>query len=241
MKHATSRRAAFARWTGQESTLKAGVGVAVVTALVFVIWLIWVVVSLAGRVERADGAIAQQRTAIARADTDRKALATAVSEANAKLKSLGQTPVIVPPPPAGVVSSAQIDAAVARYCATGLCTPRNGRDAPAPTPAQVEAAVRAVCADDACKGADGAAPSDAQIGSAVAAYCASNTCRGEDGTDGTNGTNGTDGKDGTATPGTYTCPDGQVVAGFTVSVGGAVTLDCRDIPGQPNPNPTNGG
>lgn len=45
---------------------------------------------------------------------------------------------------------------------------------------------------------------------------------------GPEGPPGTDGSNGTATPGTYTCPDGQYVAGFTVADNGDVTLDCRD-------------
>lgn len=51
---------------------------------------------------------------------------------------------------------------------------------------------------------------------------------GRDGVDGQDGADGADGNDGTATPGTYTCADGQYLAGFTVGVDGSVTLDCRD-------------
>lgn len=68
---------------------------------------------------------------------------------------------------------------------------------------------------------------------------------GAEGSDGTDGSDGNDGQNGqtgatgpqgeqgpvgpagTAQPGTYTCPDGQYLAGFTVAGDGAVTLDCR--------------
>ena len=229
MKHAPNRRTAFLRWTGKESTLKAGIIVAIVALVVFVAWLVLLVFSLAGRAEKADTAIRQQQTAITRADLDRKALADGLATANAALKKVGQPPVAVPPPPPGSISSAQIDAAVARYCASGLCVPaagKKGDTGPAPTPAQISAAVTAYCAAGACAGTNGGTgpgPSDEQVASAVAAYCATNTC-------------GTRGSDGTATPGTYTCPVGEVVHGFTVASSGAVTLDCQKAAGPPNNN-----
>ncbi|UIU47053.1 collagen-like protein [Microcystis phage MinS1] len=47
---------------------------------------------------------------------------------------------------------------------------------------------------------------------------------------GPEGPPGPAGTSGTAQPGTYTCPDGQYVAGFAVGDAGGVTLDCRDLP-----------
>lgn len=51
--------------------------------------------------------------------------------------------------------------------------------------------------------------------------------QGEPGAQGEQGPPGPQGVPGTVTPGTYSCPDGQYVAGFTVSPGGGVELDCR--------------
>lgn len=58
---------------------------------------------------------------------------------------------------------------------------------------------------------------------------------GEPGPPGPAGDPGQDGRDGTAQPGTYTCPDGQYVAGLTVGDAGAVFLDCRPLPADPAP------
>lgn len=41
------------------------------------------------------------------------------------------------------------------------------------------------------------------------------------------GAQGPQGPAGTANPGTYSCPDGQYVAGFTIGDAGGVSLDCR--------------
>jgi hypothetical protein len=46
------------------------------------------------------------------------------------------------------------------------------------------------------------------------------------GAPGTDGATGPVGPAGTALPGTYTCPDGEVLHGLTVADDGAVTLDC---------------
>lgn len=43
------------------------------------------------------------------------------------------------------------------------------------------------------------------------------------------GPQGPRGPQGTARPGTYTCPDGEYVGGFTISVEGAVTLSCKPL------------
>lgn len=48
------------------------------------------------------------------------------------------------------------------------------------------------------------------------------------------GADGKNGANGTATPGTYSCPDTQYVAGFTIAADGNVTLTCAGLlpPGQ---------
>jgi len=70
---------------------------------------------------------------------------------------------------------------------------------------------------------------------------------GQDGKDGQPGADGVDGEDGTpgsALPGTYTCPDGEHVVGFTIAADGAVELDCQARtppviePPVPTPTPT---
>lgn len=64
----------------------------------------------------------------------------------------------------------------------------------------------------------------------------SGLCRGPQGEPGADGKDGKDGKDGvagTAKPGTYACPDGEYVTGFTVAADGAVALSCR----PPSPLP----
>lgn len=63
-------------------------------------------------------------------------------------------------------------------------------------------------------------------------------CRGPQGVHGEQGPAGADstvpgpegprGPQGTARPGTYACPDGEVMTGFTVAEDGAVTLACED-------------
>lgn len=47
------------------------------------------------------------------------------------------------------------------------------------------------------------------------------------------GPKGDPGPPGTARPGTYTCSDGEYVAGFTIGDAGAVTLDCRPLTTDP--------
>jgi hypothetical protein len=50
---------------------------------------------------------------------------------------------------------------------------------------------------------------------------------GEQGPMGPPGPEGPQGPQGTAKPGTYTCPDGEFVAGLTIAADGSVTLTCR--------------
>jgi hypothetical protein len=56
---------------------------------------------------------------------------------------------------------------------------------------------------------------------------------GPKGEQGNQGPQGDTGPAGTANPGTYSCPDGQVVVGFTVSGDGSVNLSCQQqfLPG----------
>lgn len=52
--------------------------------------------------------------------------------------------------------------------------------------------------------------------------------QGLQGVHGDQGPMGPPGPQGTAQPGTYACPDGEVMSGFTVDPDGAVTLACQD-------------
>lgn len=51
--------------------------------------------------------------------------------------------------------------------------------------------------------------------------------QGEPGPQGVHGEQGAQGPRGTARPGTYACPDGEHMTGFTVDAEGAVTLSCQ--------------
>lgn len=63
--------------------------------------------------------------------------------------------------------------------------------------------------------------------------------QGEPGADSTvPGPQGARGPQGTAQPGTYTCPDGEYMTGFTVDVEGAVTLACKPFTAPPIIGPT---
>lgn len=61
--------------------------------------------------------------------------------------------------------------------------------------------------------------------------------QGEPGPQGVHGEQGAQGPRGTAKPGTYTCPDGEHMTGFTVDAEGAVTLSCQ-APTPPAIGPT---
>ncbi|HEX7717139.1 MAG TPA: hypothetical protein VF416_07610, partial [Marmoricola sp.] len=50
--------------------------------------------------------------------------------------------------------------------------------------------------------------------------------KGDTGPQGPAGPAGADGKDGSVTPGTYGCPDGQVMTGVVVAADGSMTVQC---------------
>lgn len=53
-------------------------------------------------------------------------------------------------------------------------------------------------------------------------------CQGPQGVHGPQGPQGPEGPQGTAKPGTYACPDGEVVTGLSIAEDGTVTLACKD-------------
>ncbi|MDN4174744.1 hypothetical protein QWY28_17415 [Nocardioides sp. SOB77] len=58
---------------------------------------------------------------------------------------------------------------------------------------------------------------------------ADSTVPGPAGPQGPAGERGEPGPAGTARPGSYTCPDGEYLAGFDIADGGSVTLTCRPL------------
>ena len=179
----------------------------------FVIWLVWMVASL------AEENISQN---------------AALDQANERLVELGEEPVETPEPQAPIVqppaqvSTDRIERAVAQYLATNPPDDgvdgrpgTDGTDAPSTaqvvqqvTPAVREAVVDYIAAnpsadgqdgDDGSPGGDGApgpSPSDEQVAAAVAAYCDSHDgCRGPAGADST--VPGPQGPEGPAGPAAY--------------------------------------
>lgn len=189
-----------------------------------VLWLAWMVAHTNDRLADAE----TKRVSLEEAATRN---AAAVSTLSAQVEALGGKPVVdvddLPVGPQGETgeqgergetgepgpppSAAQIDAALARYCAQGRC------DGDAPTASQVSAAVTTYCdARGECRGEAGRAgangrpgangrngsdgkdappPTREQIAAAVSAYCAARgECRGPAGTDGAPGADGSDGR-----------------------------------------------
>jgi hypothetical protein len=119
-----------------------------------------------------------------------------------------------------------------------------GRTGPGPTAAQIAAAVDDWCSAGMCRGEAGdrgqagvdstvAGPQGSQgepgQDSTVPGPAGPAGQDGEDGADSTiPGPQGIRGPQGTAKPGTYACPDGEFMTGFTVDPDGAVTLACQD-------------
>ena len=162
------------------------------------------IVTMLGLVTYRQGVAAQRAEA---QDAEILALQAGLEEANARLEAEGEAPVPVPEPvdpgtdppvvqpfPVGP-TTAQMDAALERYCATHDCTP-------GPTRAQVTEALADLCSEIRCRGEDGEdstvpgpPPTAEQIDAAQARYCdARNECRGADGSNGADGDDGVPGR-----------------------------------------------
>jgi hypothetical protein len=222
--------------------------VAAALLVVLVAWLIWMVVVTSQRLDVAESTRADREAQVVELVEQQANLSEAaehnsqIAEALAQqVRRLGERPVAKPeatpepfpgPPgepgqrgpmgPSGPApSAAEIQSAVAVYCASGRC---DGRD---PTATQVAAAVATYCdgrgecrgpagsdgqdgadgrnGEDGAPGADGRdgadgsdapPPSQAQVDQAVATYCdARGGCRGPKGDRGEPGTDGRDGQD----------------------------------------------
>lgn len=133
-----------------------------------------------------------------------------------------------------------------------------GRRGPGPTQEQIDAAVDDWCNAGMCqgeRGAKGAIGDTGAIGAdgrgILSMQCATGgwaidytdgftdtdagPCQGPQGVHGEQGPastvpgpKGDTGPQGTAKPGDYTCPDGEVMRGFSIAEDGAVTLACED-------------
>lgn len=131
---------------------------------------------------------------------------------------------------------------------------------PAPTTAQLDAAQARYCdAHSECRGPGGANGADGRgilsmqcaVGGWIIKYSdgltddAAGPCQGPQGVHGEQGpastVPGPEGPQGTAKPGDYACPDGEHMTGFSVAQDGAVTLSCEPAPpviGPPDPTPS---
>lgn len=200
-------------------------------------------------VETSASALASSASALASANTRQDDL---LREANRRLRRAGEPTVPIPPTPTAVqgergpgptaaelrtelrtvcattslcrpsISAAALDAAVDRWCdAHSDCTapavpgPTGPPGSPGATGGVGPAGPPGPSGPAGETGPQGPGPTDEQLAAAVAAYCAGGNCKGEDG------------KDGSVVPGTYACPDGEAMVGFTVDDAGVVAPSCR--------------
>lgn len=227
--------------------LKSVMPIVVMTAASIVAALAFIGVSdLRGGLEDATA----RNTSLEADLNEQEAASAALAE---QVKRLGGKPVVDPPvstPSEGQrdpgPTDAQVEAAVADYCAGNRCKPTVSRS-------QVAAAVADYCAGGACRartgartdgadgtdgtdgqdgtdgkdGAPGPGPTAEQIASAVADYCADGRCSepGKDGKD------GADGKDATITPSGMDCPEGERVNGVHLLADGSLTVSCAPLIG----------
>lgn len=208
--------------------------------------IVWTLVSLRGQVS-------DQAVDLHHSDTARHQLAEAVAKqqaaldkANQRLVQAGKPPVPTPPAPAPT----QTVTVPGPAGATGAQGPRGFSCVEVlgvaacrgPQGPSGEVGVAGPAGKDGATGATGPTgpqgppPSDDQVAAAVRFYCASHDdCTGPagekgdagpKGDTGATGQPGPAGKDGTAQPGTYSCPDGDYMTGFTVAADGSVTVSC---------------
>lgn len=167
----------------------------------------------------------------------------ALKEANERLSDAGQPTVDVPDTPAPAeaaeVSPSMLESALATLCgdcrghagatgAAGLTGKRGPRgvEGPASTVPGPRGPAGADSTVPGPRGADGP-PGPGCVEEVGLAQCQGPKGeQGEPGQDGSNGAPGVNGQDGTAQPGSYSCPEGQTMTGFTITAGGGVVLDC---------------
>lgn len=162
----------------------------------------------------------KQSQQIGQLEGENTAQSEALAEANRRLAEAGQAPVPVPEPGEPGTPGEQGEV---------------GEQGPAGEPGPAGPA--GVAGDDGKRGPRGftgidgpAGPPGAQGPQGPRGEQGPSGPKGEPGEPGPPGTDGVDGAPGpagTAQPGTYACPENQVLTGFTVTADGGVVLDCR--------------
>lgn len=187
-------------------------GLACVVLAVAIGLVLTSVIGLANHARQQDAELDDATHARAEIVKDLQAQRSALAKANRRLVDAGKLPVSTPTAgaPAGVPGA---------NGATGPQGPRGPRGATGPNgPAGPAGDV----------GATGTAGEDGAPGP--------KGDKGDVGPAGPVGPTGPAGANGTFLPGSWSCPDGQVVTGFTVDASGALTLSCATpLFAQPKP------
>lgn len=224
------------RW----STVALGVVCAV--ALVALVFVVASVLQLLQHSQQQDAELAREQSARDRLALSVKAQEQALQKANARLRDAGRAPVSAPPSPAPTQMVTEPGPA-GLPGATGATGPQGPRGLSCIDVLGLEAcrgpqgpsgAVGATgpAGANGIDGKDGAPGAQGPAGPAGPAGPKGDT--GAPGKDGADGATGPPGPRGTADPGSYICPSGEYVTGFTIASDGTVTLTCAGIlpPGQ---------
>lgn len=178
-------------------------------------WLVFTVVRLAVQTDDYGDTIAQL-------EDSNHAQDEALREANRRLEDAGQPPVTVPEPSPGTPGE------------PGAAGEEGPPGPQGPAGEDGKRGPRGFTGLDGPRGATGPAGADGEDGArGPQGEPGPPGPPGADGTDGATGPQGPQGPAGTALPGTYSCPAGEAVVGFTVTADGDVVLECRSIPFAP--------
>ena len=210
-----------------------------------VVVLVLVLVALIGvRFYALNGNDQAQNREIGELSSANNAQDRALREANRRLEQAGQPQVPVPDTGgAPILTTAALVAALTVYCAepTALCVGPRGPQGPAGESGMTgKRGPRGFTGLDGPVGPVGDPGKPGQNGSdggqgpqgppgpqGPKGDPGPQGPAGQDGAPGADGQDGQPGPAGTANPGSYACPAGQVVTGFTVGPDGGVTLDCQ--------------
>jgi hypothetical protein len=220
--HRRPRTERIASWAADPRTVHRAVVTAVALLALFMVGLIaWVV-------------LLSQETSQGRADRDALRVANqrqddALAEANRRLTEAGGTPVPVPSTPKPQQGPQGIPGLPGLQGPQGEPGVKGDRGLPG-APGATGAAGK-----DGVPGPAGPSGPPGETGAAGPVGPKGDTGPqgppGPAGADGKDGATGPQGAPGTAKPGTYSCPDGQALTGFTIADDGTVTITCRDVPG----------
>jgi hypothetical protein len=164
-------------------------------------------------------------------------LSAALDEANERLVIAGRTPVGEP---------AEVEAVVGDRGPRGFPGEpgRDGKDGRDGLDGRDGTGRDGSDGRDGAAGATGSDGQDGARGPSCVEELGIDACRGPKGDPGADSTvpgpqgeRGPQGAPGTAQPGTYACPEGEYVVGFTIGDGGGVTLFCRPFPHPPGQQP----